>query len=320
MNNGVLSVIIATTGLVLVTGCGNNRDVSYTGTGTFEATEVTVSAEVPGRLVAVNIEEGDTVHRDDVIAEIDDGSLTREKAVTASTLEEITWNGKTIDSEMTVSKEAVAQARTALDNLEKTRTRIENLVEQGAATRDRLDSVLTETDIAKSRLRAAERQLSVLEAKKGTLGATREKIDAQLDLLDYRIGKSRILSPIDGVVLEKLAEAGELAGAGTQVCTIADMNDMWLTIYISEELLGKVKIGGAADIRIDSHPDRRFPGKVTWVADEAEFTPKNVQTRESRADLVYEVRISVDNPEGIFKIGMPAEAYIEGIGNADNNR
>lgn len=320
MNNGILTVITALTGLALITGCGNNRDVSYTGTGTFEATEVTVSAEVPGRLTSVNIREGDTVTPGDVIAEIDDGTLTRERTVTASALEEITWNGKTIDREMTVARESVTQARTALDNLEKTRTRIENLVKQGAATRDRLDSVMTETNIATSRLRAAERQLSVLEAKKGTLGATRDRTNAQLDLLDYRIGKSRILSPINGVVLEKLAETGELAGAGTPICTIADMNDMWLTIYISEGLLGKVKIGGPAKVRIDSHPDRRFPGTVTWVADEAEFTPKNVQTRESRADLVYEVRISVDNPEGIFKIGMPAEAYIEGVNDADGNR
>ncbi len=108
-------------------------------------------------------------------------------------------------------------------------------------------------------------------------------------------------------------EPGEIVNFATPLCIIADISTVWLNIYVGEEMLGKLVIGGKADIRVDSHPDVVFEGKITRISQRAEFTPKNVQTKDSRVDLVYAVKITTDNPEGIFKIGMPADVYIEGL-------
>ena len=152
-----------------------------------------------------------------------------------------------------------------------------------------------------------------LRAKSGSFDASREKINASLRLLDYRITKGAVVSTSDGIIIEKFIEQGELAVPGKPIFSIADLSTMRLTIYVSEEMLGTVKIGSKAKIYVDSFPEKTFEGTVSWISSEAEFTPKNVQTRESRVELVYAVRISADNNEGIFKIGMPADAIIEGL-------
>jgi HlyD family secretion protein len=116
-----------------------------------------------------------------------------------------------------------------------------------------------------------------------------------------------------GEVIETYAEAGEMAAPGSPLCTIADLSTVKLRIYVNEKLLGKVKLNDAVSVGVDSHPGERFDGVITWISPVAEFTPKNVQTRDSRADLVYATQVTLKNPNGVFKIGMPADAYIEGL-------
>ena len=189
----------------------------------------------------------------------------------------------------------------------------ENLFAQGAATQDKLDNVQTEFDIASSKFKAVENQLSGLRAKKGSIGASRDKITASLKLLDYQISKGIVTSPSDCVIIEKYIEPGELVAPGTPLCILANLSKMDLIIYVSEDMLGKFKLGDKASVSVDSHPGRTFEGVVVWISQKAEFTPKNVQTKDSRVDLVYAVKITLDNSEGIFKIGMPADALIEGL-------
>ena len=291
-------------------GCNNGDEQSFTGSGTFEATEILVSAQSNGELLEITFDEGDHVTKGRTLAEIDAESLRLQRDVTASGLDELTWNEKIAEREIAAAEETVNQAQASLEILTKTRDRIKNLFGQGAATRDRLDKSETELSVAVSQLKAAGSKLSGIRAKLGSLNAGRETINARLKLLDYQISKSTVTSPADGIVIEKFTECGELVTIGTPICSIADLKSMWLTIYVGGEMLGKIQIGSGADIHIDSHPDQVFKGKVSWISQEAEFTPKNVQTRESRVDLVYAVKISVDNREGIFKIGMPADAYI----------
>ncbi|MBN1294100.1 MAG: efflux RND transporter periplasmic adaptor subunit [Candidatus Latescibacteria bacterium] len=311
MNKTLILLILIVT--LLFYGCKNNNEEPFTGSGTFDATEIIISAQTGGELIKINFKEGDHVIKGSVLVEIDLENLQLQRKVTAAGLDELIWNDKVLVQEIAAGKEAIKQAFVTLENIRKTHQRFANLVEQGAATQDKLDNVMTELSVAESRFAAAKDKLTGLEAQTGINTAARKRINAQLDLLDYQISKSRVICPDDGIVLEKYTEEGELANPGTPLCSIADLSTMRLTIYVSENMIGNVKLGSRAQITIDSLPDRTFEGKVTWISQEAEFTPKNVQTRESRVDLVYAVKITIDNPDGIFKIGMPADAYIEGI-------
>jgi HlyD family secretion protein len=311
-----MSRIIPVLGIFIlfgIHGCKNGEEQSFTGSGTFETTEVIVSSQSSGELKGVFFQEGDHVTKGMTLAEIDVESLMLQRDVTAAGLDELVWTEKMAEREIAAAQEQVNQASVTLGNIRTSHDRLANLFEQGAATRDNLDKAETELAVAASRLKEAENQLAGLKARIGTLKASRDKINASLKLLDYKIEKGKVVCPFDGIIVEKYIEQGELANPGTPVCTIADLSSMWLTIYVGEEMLGSIKLGSKAHLQVDSHPGKTFEGTVTWISEEAEFTPKNVQTKESRVDLVYAVKITVENREGIFKIGMPADAYIEGL-------
>lgn len=299
--------------IAFLPACSKKTEKSFSGSGIIEATEVVVSAQTRGELLSVNLQEGDLVKKDQLLAAIDVKDLKLQRQATAAGLDEIEWNRKTLEQDIAAAAETVHQASISLDNLKVTRDRIANLYRENAATKDRLDKAETEYSLGQSRLEAAQKQLAGMKTRLSTLSATREKTIDTLKVLDNQIEKENVLSPLEGLVITKSAETGEVVNFGTPVCTIADMSSVWLLIYVGEDMLGKIKVGGKARLRIDSNPNRFFEGTVTWISPKAEFTPKNVQTRESRVDLVYAVKITLPNPEGIFKIGMPAEAYIEGL-------
>ncbi|MHB9028284.1 MAG: HlyD family secretion protein [Candidatus Latescibacterota bacterium] len=305
--------VLPALGILLIAGCSEKEDTSFAGSGTIEATEVAVSARSRGELARATFEEGASVKQGEVIALIDVEDLRLQRRAAAAGLNEIEANRAVLRQEISAAEEGVRQARIARDNSRVTRNRIANLFKEGAATQDRLDRADTELSLAESRVNAAEKQLAAVKARQGTLQAGRERIEENLKVLDNQIEEGSIESPISGVVVESFVEQGEVVNFGSPICTIADLSTVWLTVYIGEADLGKVSLGDTSRVRVGSFPGRTFPGEVTWISPRAEFTPKNVQTRESRADLVYAVKITLPNPEGVFKIGMPAEAYIEGL-------
>lgn len=194
---------------------------------------------------------------------------------------------------------AVAQERSARANLQ--------MVEAGPR-RDQIDA-------ARAQLKAARDHLDLLlagprpfqvEAARGQVSQAR----AALDLAGSRLREAAIVSPINGVVLRKNLEAGEMANSGVSILTLVDPTDLWLRAYVSETDIGRIKVGMAARITIDAYKDRTFSGKITEIASEAEFTPKNVQTKKERVNLVFRIKIAVDNPQGLLKPGMPADADI----------
>jgi len=311
MNKILLSVMMA---IVLLTyGCETENNTPFTGSGTIEATEIMVSAQTRGEIKHLTFQEGDSVIKGSILAEIDVEQLVLQRNVTAAGLSELAWNEKIVQKEIEASSETVKQASITLSNIQKNRDRIAHLFNENVATQEQLDKIETERELALSKLHAAEKQLEGKKIRAGSLVAVREKIEANLRLLNRQIEDETVSSPVDGVVIEKYVEQGEVVNFGTPMCTIAVMTPVWLTIYAGEEQLGKISLGGKALISIDSYPDRRFEGEVTWISPRAEFTPKNVQTKESRIDLVYAVKITIDNRERIFKIGMPADAYLEGL-------
>ena len=243
---------------------------------------------------------------------MDTEQLRLQRRAAAAGLDEIEANRRVLRQEVAVAEEHIRQARIARDNTRVTRNRVAGLFREGAATQDRLDRGETELELAESRVSVAEKQFAAAQARFDALRASREKIEENLKVLDHQIEEGAIVSPLSGIAIESFVERGESVNFGSPICVIADLSTVWLSIYIDEEDLGKVALGQTARIRVHSFPNRAFTGEVTWISPRAEFTPRNVQTRESRADLVYAVKIAIPNPEGIFKIGMPVEAYIEG--------
>jgi HlyD family secretion protein len=208
----------------------------------------------------------------------------------------------------------------AAQEVDKARQAWEVAVAQGKAARERLTMVLEgprryQVEAARAELKAARDRLALLEA-----GSRPQQVEAArghlaqaqsaLALARSRLAETRIVSPIDGLVLRKNLEAGEVANPGVSILTLMNPREIWLRAYVPEEEIGRVKLGDAARIKVDAYPGRTFAGRVSEIASEAEFTPKNVQTKKERVNLVFRIKIAVDNPEGILKPGMPADADI----------
>lgn len=276
--------------------CGNNNDKAD-GYGNFEATEITISAEAQGKLIQFNLEEGDVLKKEQFIGYIDTIPLGLQREQLEVSKAIISSKSKGVLSQISVLN---SQLKTATIN----KTRAENLIKDNAGTQKQLDDANGEIDVIKNRIRSVEIQNApvVNELK---------NIDVQLKLIDDQINKSKIINPINGTVLTKYAEPNEITAFGKPLYKIANLTTMQLRVYISEPQLEKLKIGKAVTVKIDAEEDtmKSYKGIVSWIASEAEFTPKIIQTKEERVALVYAVKIDVKN-NGNLKIGMPAEMWL----------
>jgi HlyD family secretion protein len=279
-----------------LSGCGARRAESFAGSGTLEATEVTVAAQMAGQILRLGADEGDAVAAGDTLAVLDVEKLALQRRQLLATIDEIRASRKP-------ALETVRQAEDNLENIEKTHGRVKTLFEQGSATQQEYDDVSTRHRVAKSQLESARAQVATLDARE-------ETVRASIALLDRQIRDGVVTAPLSGVVTERYVEPGELAAAGSAIVKIADTKSFWIKVYVSERDLGLFTLGAAADVRVDAHAEP-LPGKVAWVSPEAEFTPKNVETKDARAELVYAVKVTIENPPAVLKIGMPAEVHIK---------
>lgn len=282
---------------IFIVACSRNVDKGFYGSGTLEATEIQVSSQANGMIMSMNIEEGDQVSAGQVIAVVDSEKLYLQKQQLLAGLDEVDLN-------MHNMRRSVELAKENLDNTQKKYDRIASLYKEGSTTQQNYDDINTALSAAKIQHRNAQTSLQAMTAKKNQL-------KAQMALLDRQLSDCVITSPVNGTVLEKLIDAGELAHAGSGIATVADIHDMWIKVYVTEADLGQIKLGQKARLETGIEPAQSFSGIVAWVSPRAEFTPKNVQTREARADLVYAVKVTVDNPDGVLKIGMPGEIYFD---------
>lgn len=276
-------------------GCGGKRPESFAGSGTLEATEVTVAAQTGGQILRLAKDEGDAVAAGDTLAVIDVEKLALQRRQMLATIDEITASRRP-------AAETVKQAAENLENTEKTYRRVEALSKEGSATEQQHDDVSTKYRVARSQLESAKAQVATLDARE-------ETVRASIALLDRQIRDGAVVSPLAGVVAEKYVEPGEMVGVGSGIFKIADTQKFWIKVYVSEKDLGLFAVGGAAEVRVDAHAEP-LAGAVAWVSPTAEFTPKNVETKDARAELVYAVKITIKNPPGVLKIGMPAEVHI----------
>lgn len=272
---------------------GNDRADGY---GNFDSTEITISAENNGKLLIFSAKEGKITEKGVFLGLIDTIalSLKREQLVNSKTV--IFSKSRGVLSQISVLN---AQLKTAKIN----KTRAENLLKENAGTQKQLDDVVGQIDVIRQQIRSVETQNSpvVNELK---------SIDIQILQIEDLIQKSKIINPVKGTILVKYAEENEITSFGKPLYKIADLSTMQLRVYVSETQLSEIKIGQEVNVKIDTQNDMKtYKGTITWIAAEAEFTPKIIQTKEERVALVYAVKVDVKN-DGSLKIGMPAEMWI----------
>lgn len=289
--------------------------------GHVEATEVRVSTKVGGTVQSIDFDEGDSVTQGQVLARIDtvDVQLSLDAAranhaQAEAELQLLLAGARSEDIEE--AKAQVARAAADLEGSQRELERMEGLLQTGSGTSKSRDDALTRRNVARASLDAAEKRLRRLlaGARPEEIEAARARVaavDARIAQLEQQIRDATITSPIDGIVTLKLAERGELHGPGSGIAIVTDLSGAWLNVYVGEPNLGKIRIGQSVDVRTDDGQVRK--GEFSFIASEAEFTPKNVQTQDERVKLVYRVKIRLFNDDHLFKPGMPAEAVIESL-------
>jgi len=283
-----------------VLSCSNDNGKAD-GYGNFEATEITISAENNGKLMQFNVKEGELLKKGAFLGYIDTIPLALKHEQLVVSRAVVASKSKGVLSQIAVLD---AQLKTAQTN----KVRVENLIADKAGTQKQLDDINGEINVINQQIRSIEIQNApvVNELK---------SIDVQLRQIDDQISKSKIINPVKGTVLTKYAEANEITSFSKPLYKIADLSTMKLRAYFSEPQLAGLKIGQEVTVKIDdADAMQSHKGTISWIASEAEFTPKIIQTKEERVALVYAVKVDVVN-DGSLKIGMPAEVWM----NTDNN-
>lgn len=285
--------------LLLMAGCAGTKE--YDAGGTFEATEVTVSAEASGRILDLGFEEGDEVEAGQVLGSIDSVQLHLQKLM-------LLRQRSSVRSGRPDAERQVAALRAQIARALQEKERIERLLQDGAVPARQLDDVSSQIEVLNSQLEAS---LSTLEGSAAAVDENSSAIDLQIAQVEDRLAKCRLTAPIGGKVLAKYAEAGELAAAGRPVLKIADMDRLFLRAYFTSDQLSGLQVGQEVRVIADfgGNEQYAYAGKVTWIASESEFTPKSIQTRNSRANLVYAVKIAVRN-DGRLKIGLSGSVIL----------
>lgn len=294
-------IMICTAALtLLVSSCGSS-DKEFDATGIFEATEVTVSAEATGRLMAFDVTEGSRVNADRQVGLIDTIQLQLKAEQVGATRESFANQRPNVQAQVAATRQQLVKAE-----LEQTRTAA--LLKDGAATRKQMDDADNAVRVLKSQLEA---QVSMLNNSTRSLNSQMSGADIQRYQVLDQLKKCHITSPITGTVLEKYAERGEFAVIGKPLFKVADVDQMYLRAYITSAQLAKVKVGQRVKVFSDYGTDTRksYDGTVIWISSRAEFTPKTILTDDERADLVYAVKIAVKN-DGYIKIGMYGEVKL----------
>lgn len=284
---------------LLAVGCGNRDD--FDATGTFEATEVTVSAEANGRILCFDVEEGDSVEAAVPVGAIDTVQLYLQKLQLERQVASARSSRPDVRKQATALREQIAQQQTE-------RRRVENLLKDGAATTKQLDDIDAQLKILQGQFDAL---LSTLHNNLASIDENSSAIELQIAQIEDRLSKCRIVSPVGGTVLAKYAEAGELAAVGRPLMKVADLGQVYLRAYFTSEQLSSLRLGQQVTVTAEFGGDERidYPGRITWIASESEFTPKSIQTRNARANLVYAVKIAVKN-DGRLKLGLYGEVKL----------
>ena len=294
------SLPLGTALLVGLVSCTPPPPEPLWGSGTLEAEEVVVAATVGGRLLARFGEEGDRLTAGQVVAWIDSAGLVEARDLARVGLQSVAVQRRQAETTLASAAERLIQARRNRDRLQALRT-------SQAVAQAQLDEAETAVVLAEQQVTAAETAFDALRVQERQIGL-------QIASLTRQVGECRVAAPRDGTVLTVYQEPGEVVAPGRGILRLADLTHLFVRVYVPAGRVGRVRLGGTARLRVDAYPETVFEATVVHIADEAEFTPKNVQTAEARADLVYAVKVRVANPDGLLKIGLPADVDLPEVG------
>ncbi len=278
-----------------------SKEAEFDAQGTFEATEVVVSSEATGRILNFDIEEGMTIVANQAVGTIDSLQLHLQRKQLLAQQSALLTSRPDVKKQVASLREQIVKQKSEL-------RRVENMLSDGAATQKQKDDIEAQIKILEGQLEAT---LSTLSKNTSTINDNSVALEAQIAALDDRISKCRILSPVGGTVLVKYAEAGELASVDKPLMKIADLKNIYLRAYFTSDQLANIKLGDEVKVVADFGGEERYDytGRVAWISSESEFTPKTIQTKDSRANLVYAVKIAVEN-DGRLKIGLAGEVIL----------
>ena len=280
--------------LSFLVSCNSNK-FKYDASGTFEATEVIISAEATGKLEVFDLKEGDRLAEGQQMGYVDSTQLYLKKMQLLAAQKAVVARRPDVAKQIAATKEQIDKAK-----LEK--ARVENLFKDGAATQKQVDDADSQLRVLESTLAA---QMNSLATSVNSLDEESAAFRIQIEQVNDQLAKCRIVNPVEGTVLSKYAQAKEIVATGKPLYKIADTRNMFLRAYVASAQLEKVGVGHDATVFIAMRDgsSKSYPGKVTWISDKAEFTPKTIQTQDERQNLVYAVKIEVTNPDGLIKIG-----------------
>jgi HlyD family secretion protein len=300
--------LIAAVAIAACNRNGNNFDAS----GTFEADEVVVSATASGRILSLNIDEGSVLTKDSIVGLVDPTDLSLQKQQVEASIQALSEKTSTVVPQVKMLEDQLAVQQTQLNNLLHEQSRIENLLKADAATRKQLDDINFQIESVKKQMNVTSQQINVQKTNVATQNRTilseGKPLAKKAEQLQDQLNKTNIKNPVHGTVITKYAEAGEITSNGKPLYKIADLTTMTLRAYVTGDQLPQIKLGQPVTVMIDSGENhyKHLPGTITWIADKAEFTPKTIQTKDERANLVYATKIKVKN-DGYLKIGMYGE-------------
>ncbi len=293
MNKYIIPIIVA----ILFFSC-NSQNHKADAYGNFEAIETVISSEANGKLIKFNIEEGVEVKAGQQIGVIDttDMYLNKQQAISQK---------RAVSSKITTINAQLEVLKVQFKTLKNEKERLGNLLDGGAATEKQMDDL-------DAQIRVLKAQIEATKTQKKSVYSELDVVQKQIDQIDHRIQKCYLEIPKNGVILNKYVEVSELVVQGKALYKIADLTSIILRAYISGSQLHEIKLGEKVTVYIDKNKDENieFEGKVSWISESAEFTPKIIQTKEERVDLVYAIKIKVQN-DGRIKIGMPGEVYFQ---------
>ncbi len=300
---GLISIALA--------GCNSKNTVSDA-SGSFEIDEVVVSAEVPGKILSLNLEEGSLLSKDSIIGEIDSLPLELQKAQVQATIAALQQKTLDVKPQVQLLLDQIKVQKAQLDNAIHEKARTERLIKADAATTKQLDDLNNQIDVLQKQISVNEQQIKVQETATGTQNnsvlSESRPLHKSVAIIDDQLKRTNIKNPITGTVLTKYAMAGEITAPGKALYKIGDLSVITLRAYITGTQLAEVKLNQHVTVLVDSTAStyKKYDGIITWISDKAEFTPKTIQTKDERANLVYAIKIHVKN-DGNLKIGMYGE-------------
>jgi HlyD family secretion protein len=290
MNKYILALFVAS----LALSC-DTKEFKYDASGTFEATEVIISSEASGLLESFNIKEGSSLKKGEYLGYVDTIPLYLKKIQLLTAQKAIKSRKPDVATQISATNEQIAKAE-----IEK--TRVENLFKDNVATQKQLDDAISQLNVLKKSLNA---QINSLNISVNSLSEESATFEVQVAQLDYQLSKCKIINPIEGIVLNKYSEEKEIVYSGKSLYKIADMKNMFIRVYVVANQLENIRIGQSVEVFVERNEGKKvYHGTVSWISSKAEFTPKTIQTKDERQNLVYAVKIALENSDGLLKTGM----------------